>query len=52
MEINVFELSGDQVVDVSRNFVGGVSSSKVMTLLSLGYIVLEKVEIQRFLFII
>ena len=33
------------MVDVSCDFVGGVSSSKVTKLLSLGYIGLVKVEI-------
>ena len=41
----MFELLCDQVIDVSRNFVGGVSSSKVTTLFSLGCIGLVKVEI-------
>ena len=41
----MFDLSRDQVVDASRDFVGGVPSSKVTTLLSLRYIGLVKVEI-------
>ena len=41
----MFELSCDQVVNVLRDFVGGVSSSKTTTLLSLGCISLVKVEI-------
>ena len=41
----MFEFSRDQVVDVSRDFVGGAPSFKVTTLLSLRYIGLVKVEI-------
>ena len=42
---NVFQFSRDQVVNVSPDFVGEVHSSHVITLLSLGYIGLMKVEI-------
>ena len=48
---NIFELSRDQVVDVSRELVSGVSSSKVTKILSLGYLGLVKVDISDFLFI-
>ena len=48
-DIPFFYLSCDHLVDVSRDFLGGVPSSKVTTLLSLGLIGLVKVKIQRFL---
>ena len=41
----VFYLSRDLLVDGLRDFVGGVPSSKVTTLLSLGFIGLAKVKI-------
>ena len=41
-------LSLDHLVDVSRDFVGGVPSSKVTTLLSLRFIGLVKVKINVF----
>ena len=41
----VFYLSRDHLVNVSREFVGGVLSSQVTTLLSLGFIDLVKVKI-------
>ena len=42
---NVFDLSRDQVIDVSLDFVGGVPLSQVTNELSLGSIGLVKTEI-------
>ena len=40
----MFELSRDLVVDMSGDFLGGAPSSKVTTLINVGYIGLVKVE--------
>ena len=47
---NVFDLSRDHTDDMSRDFVGGVPSSKVTNRFSLGSIGLVKIEISRFWF--
>ena len=44
-DIPFFYLSRDHSVDVSRDFVGGVPSSQVTILLSLGFMGLVKVNI-------
>ena len=49
--IPFFYLPCDHLLDVSRDFLDGVPSSKVTTLLSLGFIGLVKGKIQRFLLV-
>ena len=44
-DINIFVLSRDRMFFVSRDFEGGVPSSKVTTLVSLGFMDLVKVQI-------
>ena len=44
----MFYLSRDRDIEVSRDFVGGIPSSKVITLLRLGSIGLMELEIMAF----
>ena len=46
---NVFNLSPDHNIEVSRDFVGGVPSSLVITLVSLGSIGLMNMEKMAFI---
>ena len=50
-EITFFWFSRDHVIEVSRDFVGVISSSPVTILLRLGAMGLVKMEIKRFLFV-
>ena len=51
-DITLFILPRDHDIEESHDFVGGVLSFKVTTLLSLGYIGLVKMGILRFSFVI